>query len=110
MFGGTLFTEHLICCLMSSANLLLLRVAAAWPLPGLGLLVLPDAATPHLATYPLHTVLVVEAALPIGPHHAATATVEEITHAGSAERGLLLDFGPDAAPPLPPGTEIWLVQ
>ena len=45
---------------------LLLRVATAWPLPGLGLLVLPAGPTPYLAAYPLHTALAVEACLPDG--------------------------------------------
>ena len=88
---------------------LLLRVAAAWPLPGLGLLALPQAATPQLAAYALHTALAVEAALPDGTRHTAHATVEEITRPEESNiptRGLLLDF---AAPVvLPPGTTIWL--
>ncbi|WP_345125011.1 hypothetical protein [Hymenobacter antarcticus] len=89
--------------------MLLMRVAAAWPLPGLGLLALPQAATPLLAAYALHTALAVVAALPDGTRHAAYATVEEITRSEESNiptRGLLLDF---AAPvTLPPGTTIWL--
>ncbi len=88
---------------------LLLRVAATWPLPGLGLLALPDGPTPHLAAYLLHTALAVEAILPDGSCHAAAATVEEVTRPeapGKPAQGLLLDFG--AALPLPSGTEIWL--
>ena len=90
-------------------SILLLRVAATWPLPGLGLLALPDGPTPHLAAYHLHTALAVQAVLPNGSRHAATATVEEVTRPeapGKPVQGLLLDFG--AALPLPPRTEIWL--
>ena len=90
---------------------LLLRVAAAWPLPGLGLLVLPDAAAPSLAAYALHTALAVEAAVPDGTRHPAAATVEEVTRPEAPDaplRGLLLDFGTAVALPL--GTEVWLVE
>jgi hypothetical protein len=92
---------------MPTARLLLLRVATAWPLPGLGLLALPAAPTPHLAAYPLHTALAVEAVGTDGARHAGTGTVEEITRAETTQRGLLLDLGP--AYDLPPGTEIWLL-
>ena len=88
-------------------DLLLLRVAAAWPLPGLGLLALPDGPTPHLAGYPLHTALAVLVAEPGGSPLPATATVEEVTRADRTERGLLLDAGV-AGCELLPGTEIWL--
>ncbi|WP_426060516.1 hypothetical protein [Hymenobacter sp. B1770] len=88
--------------------LLLLCVATAWPLPGLGLLVLPAASTPHLVDYDLHTALAVEAVLPGGACYRGTATVEEITRAEVAERGLLLELAQDT-PGLLPGTEIWLV-
>ncbi|ALW84823.1 hypothetical protein AUC43_06815 [Hymenobacter sedentarius] len=93
---------------MLAPNFLLLRVAATWSLPGLGLLALPDAATPHLAAHPLHTALAVEAVLPAGARLAGTGTVEEITRGETTERGLLLDLGPEG-PALPPGTEIWLL-
>ena len=87
----------------------LLRVAATWSLPGLGLLALPEAPTPDLAAYALHTALTVAAVLPDGTRHAAHATVEEITRPEQSTiptRGLLLEF---AAPVvLPPGTTIWL--
>ncbi|MFC6222361.1 hypothetical protein ACFP2F_03835 [Hymenobacter artigasi] len=91
----------------TSAPTLLLRVAATWPLPGLGLLALPSGPTPHLAAYELHAAVAAEAVLPDGARHAATATVEEITRGAIPERGLLLEFG--AAVDLPAGTEIWLV-
>ncbi|WP_210513827.1 hypothetical protein [Hymenobacter terricola] len=92
------------------ASLPLLRVAATWQLPGLGLLALPDGPTPPLAPFALHTALAVEARLPGGTRHAAIATVEEVTRPEAPDapaRGLLLDFG--AAVELPAGTEIWLV-
>jgi hypothetical protein len=88
---------------------LLLRVAAAWPLPGLGLLALPEGPTPHLQHYALHTALAVVAVAPDGSRYTATATVEEITQPDAASplsRGLLLDFG--KAIDLLPATEIWL--
>ena len=92
--------------------ILLLRVAAAWPLPGLGLLVLPAQPTPALAAYALHTVLAVEVRLPDGTALQGRATVEEITRpattAEPAQRALLLDL--DGAVALPPGTEIRLVE
>ena len=88
--------------------ILLLRVAAAWPLPGLGLLALPDGPTPHLASYPLHTALAVLVAGPDGSPLPATATVEEVTRADRTERGLLLDADM-AGCELLPDTEIWLV-
>ena len=85
---------------------LLLRVATAWPLPGLGLLALPDGPAPPLAAYPLHAALAVEAVLPGGARRAATATVEEVSRpgAGASVRGVLLDFG--GAVELGPGAEI----
>ncbi|MBJ6109055.1 hypothetical protein JAO73_08540 [Hymenobacter sp. BT523] len=85
-------------------------MAAAWPLPGLGLLVLPQGPAPTLAPYALHTALAVEARLPDGARHAAVATVEEMTRPdtpGASTRGLLLDVG---AATLPAGTEIWLTD
>lgn len=88
-------------------SVLLLRIAATWSLPGLGLLALPEGPTPNLAAYLLHTALVVEAAVPSGARHRASATVEEVARSGAApERGLLLDL--DAPVVLPSGTEIWL--
>ena len=91
-----------------STSTLLLRVAATWPLPGLGLLALPNGPTPHLTAYALHTTVAVEAILDDGTRHAATATVEEITRGAAPERGLLLDFRSPLA--LPVGSEIWLAQ
>ncbi|WP_035557392.1 hypothetical protein [Hymenobacter sp. IS2118] len=86
---------------------LLLRVAAAWPLPGLGLLALPAGPTPHLAGYALHTALAVELRRAVGTGCSGTATVEEVTRPEGAVRGLLLDLGAADANLLP-GTEIWL--
>ncbi|GAB3875333.1 hypothetical protein GCM10028824_30460 [Hymenobacter segetis] len=88
---------------------LLLRVAAIWPLPGLGLLALPAGPTPLLLPYALHTALVVAAILPDGTRQPGTATVEEVSRPDTGTgpvRGLLLDMGTACA--LPPDTEIWL--
>ena len=90
---------------------LLLRVAATWSLPGLGLLALPQEPAAPLAAYALHAALLVEAVLPDGTRHAAHATVEEITRpeeSTASTRGLLLDFA--GLLTLPPGTTIWLAQ
>ena len=88
--------------------LLLLRVATAWPVPGLGLLALPSGSTPHLLPYALHTAVAVATTGPDGHRYEATATVEEITQPGATAsvRGLLLDVG--TILDLLPGTEIWL--
>ena len=94
----------------SQIPLLLLRVAAAWPLPGLGLLALPDGPTPYLAVCALHTALPVEIHLPDGTRHPGQATVEEVsrsTDVAGPSRSLLLDLG--FARELPVGTTIWLV-
>ena len=93
-----------------SPPVLLLRVAAAWPLPGLGLLVLPDGPTPYLAACSLHVALAIEAHLPDGTRHSGLATVEEVsrpTDATGPASGLLLDLGPIQQ--LPVGSTIWLV-
>jgi len=95
---------------MPASDLLLLRVAATWFLPGLGVLVVPAGATPRLANYPLHTALAVVAEVAGGILAPATATVEEITREGTAKWALLLDFGAAGVPPLLPGTGIWLVE
>jgi hypothetical protein len=95
----------------ASAPTLLLRVAATWPLPGLGLLALPDGPTPLLLPYALHTALAVAVILPDGTHQPGTGTVEEVSRPDTATgpvRGLLLDMG--TTHPLPPGTEIWLAD
>ena len=92
----------------ASTPTLLLRVAATWPLPGLGLLALSAGPTPHLMAYGLHAAMAVEAVLPDGTRNAATATVEEITRGAVPERGLLLDFGTGLGLPL--DSEIWLVR
>ena len=91
--------------------LLLLRVAAAWPLPGLGLLALPDGPTPYLAACRLHMALAVEVRWPDGTCHTGQATVEEVsrpTDAAGPNSGLLLDLGPTRE--LPVGTTIWLAR
>ena len=91
------------------APVLLLHVAQAWPLPGLGLLVLPAGPTPCLAACGLHTALAVAAHLPDGTRHAGTASVEEVSRPDDVTgptRGLLLDLG--TAEHLPPGADIWL--
>ena len=94
---------------MPAPDSFLLHVAAARPLPGLGVLVVPAGATPRLAHYPLHTALTVAAA-DGGTLVSAAATVEEIVREGNAARGLLLDFGLANIPPLLPGTSIWLLE
>lgn len=88
---------------------LLLRVATAWPLPGLDLLVLPDGPTPYLTTYPLHTALTVETYLPNGTLVPGLATVEEVSRPTDTTpaSGLPLDLGPTRE--LPVGTTIWLI-
>ena len=84
---------------------LLLRVAAAWLVPGLGLLALPAGPGGPLGALPLHMALAVEARLPGEAAVAGTATVEEVERAGHTVYGLLLAF---AGPvDLPQGTEIW---
>jgi len=81
------------------AEILLLRVKAIWPLPGLGLLVLPAGPTPALAGYALHTALIVRLELPAG-QATATATVEEVSHDAAPVQALLLhDFAQTAVPP-----------
>ncbi|OGX84224.1 hypothetical protein [Hymenobacter glacialis] len=95
---------------MLDSTVLLLRIAATWPLPGLGLLALPEGATPRLVSYPLHTPLAVAAVLPNGRTHRGQATVEEIARTVSVERGLLLDFSPVLIEQLAAGTEIWLLE
>lgn len=84
---------------------LLLRVAEAWPIPGLGLLALPAGPDAPLRAHALHAALAVEARPPSGPAVAGTATVEEVAHAGRTTYGLLLEFAGPAD--LPVGTEIW---
>ncbi|AMJ67659.1 hypothetical protein [Hymenobacter sp. PAMC 26628] len=90
---------------MSDSPTLLLRVAAAWAVPGLGLLALPAGPDGALRAHALHTALPIEARLPGGPTAGGTATVEEIEREGVASYGLLLDLG--ALVTVPPGTEIW---
>ena len=54
-----------------ASETMLLRVVASRPLPGLGLLALPDGPTPYLAACGLHTALAIEAHLPDGTCHQA---------------------------------------
>ena len=84
---------------------LLLRVAEAWRIPGLGLLALPAGPDGPLRAHALHAALVVEARPPGGPVVAGAATVEEVAHAGRSTYGLLLELAGAVA--LPVGTEIW---
>lgn len=95
---------------MSPSPTLLLRVAAAWPLPGLGLLALPEGPTPYLASQPLHTALAVVLHLPNGSSYSGQSTVEELSRPEepSPVQGLLLDL--DGSYEVPPGTTIWLAQ
>ncbi|TPG62943.1 hypothetical protein [Hymenobacter nivis] len=92
---------------MSDSPTFLLRVAAAWTVPGLGLLALPAGPDAALRAHALHTSLPIEARLPGGPRAAGTATVEEIEREGATSYGLLIDLG--ALATVPPGTEIWHV-
>ncbi len=85
---------------------LLLTVARCLPVPGLGLLLLPAAATPQLAAWPLHTALAVRLRLPDGRTYAATATVEELVAAAAPQRALLLTDSQQPTPP-PTGTTVW---
>lgn len=84
---------------------LLLRVAEAWPIPGLGLLVLPAGPDVPLRAHALHAAVAVEARPPGGLAVAGAATVEEVERAGRSTYGLLLEFA--GAVELPVGTEIW---
>lgn len=89
--------------------LLLLRVAATWPLPGLGLLALPAGPAPALAAYPLHYPLAVAVHLPDGTRQTSSATVEEVSRPDDETgpvRGLLLDLG--SVRTLPDDTHIYL--
>ena len=95
----------------ASSSGLLLRVAATWSLPGLGLLALPDGPTPLLLPYALHTALAVAAILPDGTEQPGIATVEEVSRPETGPgpvRALLLDMS--TASLLPPGTEIRLTN
>ncbi len=92
-----------------AAPVFLLKVGAAWPVPGLGLLLLPAGPTPHLRRYPLHHALRVAMVLPDGRRWSATATVEEVRRTETPECALLLEAGADL-PELPPGTAIWQLE
>ena len=69
-------------------------VETSFRVPGLGVMALPIAPPPAwLATYALHTVLVITVCITGQPPQATTGTVEELLHASeSPRRGLLLDF------------------
>lgn len=88
---------------------LLLRVAATWPLPGLGLLALPDAPTPYLMAQNLHNILTVKILYIDNTSRNAFATVEEVSRPDDSTpptRCLLLDL--ETTRELPAGTSIWL--
>ena len=89
---------------------LLLRVGAAWALPGLGLLVLPDGPTPYLAACDLHTALAIEVHLPDGTRRSGSATVEEVSRPEATMRSLLLDLDLELNGGLSVGTTIWLAR
>lgn len=83
-----------------------MRVGANGPWPDL--LALLSGPTPHMMAHALHAAVAIEAVLPDGTRHAATAIVEEISRGPVSERDLLLGFGTSVA--LPVGSEIWLTQ
>lgn len=88
------------------AETFLFRVDKIFPLPGLGLLLLPAPGASALDSQALHAALRLTLRHPTGPAEPAVATVEEITRdAAPAVRGLLL---PEPGPrPVAPGTEVW---
>lgn len=88
------------------SEVLLLQVANAWSLPGLGLLVLPAGPTPALAGYALHTTLAVRLDLP-DKQIVAMATVEEVSRGTELAQALLLHDV--TLTELPAGTAVWLV-
>jgi len=81
---------------------LLLTVAHSVRVPGLGVLALPAEAAPRLLPFDLHTPLAVTVVFPDSHTESVTATVEEIEHLGTTQRGLLLEF--ETPTSLPPGT------
>jgi hypothetical protein len=92
---------------MSTLSQLLLTVAAAHHLPGLGVLALPAAGPPQPWPYPLHTALLVRLVWPEGYQATAPATVEEVSRADHTLPALLVQL--EQGPALVAGTQIWLV-
>jgi hypothetical protein len=85
---------------------LLFRVAKSFPLPGLGILLLPDMPPQALAAPALHTALPLTLRYPGGHTETTVATIEEIARAGCPTTRALLLTQPEAAP-APAGTEVW---
>ncbi|MBC6610442.1 hypothetical protein H8B15_05890 [Hymenobacter sp. BT507] len=83
---------------------LLLTVAHSFRVPGLGVVALPAEAAPRLLPLDLHTPLSVTVIFPDNHSESVTATVEEVEHEGTTQRGLLLEFTTPIS--LPPGTRV----
>ncbi|TGE19745.1 hypothetical protein [Hymenobacter elongatus] len=93
----------------------LLTVESSFVLTGLGVFVRGDDRGQALRQFGPHTTLAVRLVFADGQQAATTASVEEITRAAPAdapappaEYALLLQL--PHAPPLPPGTEVWLAS
>ena len=84
-------------------------IARSLRVPGLGLLVLPEAPAPvWLAAHPLHTALQLRLHRPGQPSLVVPATIEEVAHDEQPPaRALLLDADPGG--PLPSGSWLELV-
>ena len=82
---------------------LLLTVTDSLRVPGLGVLAWGQADAP-LLPFALHAALSVVVAFADGRRAAVTATVEEVGHADTTRRGLLLEFLTPTS--LPPGTRL----
>lgn len=85
---------------------LLFRVAKSFSLPGLGILILPETASPALSAAALHTHLRLQLRYPGGHQLRIVASVEEIARLDTPETRALLLTAPDAQP-APAGTEVW---
>lgn len=85
---------------------LLFRLAKSFSLPGLGILLLPETASPDLAVLALHTHLRLSLRYPGGQQLHIVASVEEIARPDTPETRALLLTAPDAQP-VPAGTEVW---
>ncbi|GAB3305681.1 hypothetical protein [Hymenobacter tenuis] len=85
---------------------LLFRVDKIFPLPGLGLLLLPQITAPELHQLDLYTALKLHLHYPSGHTQTVIASVEEITRdEAGVIRGLLLTQESSLQVPL--GTEVW---
>ena len=85
---------------------LLFRVDKIFPLPGLGVLLLPETTVPALHKLDLYTALKLQLRYPSGHSQTVLASVEEITREdASAIRGLLLTQ--ESLPMVALGTEVW---